>query len=248
MLESVGTPRGAEGPGMKRRTKIAFLLTAIVAIVAWRMAANLREAGPVPVGEATPPPAGDGWIDLLDPEHAPGWKNVTDDKEIFEIEEGTLHIFGRTITPLRYVGYTTEDFGDFELHVEVKVSPGANSGIFLRTVPKDELRHGFEVQVLDDFGEAASLNGSGAVYDVVSPMHNMALPAGEWNSYDIRMVGQELRVVMNGWLAIDSDFSKMTGLLGKFEFPYSEMPEQGTLSFQDHGGEVWYRNVRLKSL
>ena len=78
--------------------------------------------GPVPEGEPAPRPAGEGWVDLLDAAHVGGWKNTTDAKDIFEIKDNTIHIFGRTITPLRYVGYAPERFGDFE------TAPGVQTG------------------------------------------------------------------------------------------------------------------------
>lgn len=203
-------------------------------------------ADPVPYGEPTPPPEGEGWIDLLDAEHAAHWKNVTDDKDIFELRDGMLHIYGHSIYPLRYVGYTAQQFADFDLHMELKVARGANSGVFLRAQPDDPVYRGFEVQVLEDYGEPPSKNGSGAIYDVVTPMFNMARPAGEWNSYDITVDGPEVTVVMNGWMVVHTDLSKMTMPIGKFEAPFAGLPQEGALALQDHGGEVWYRNVRIR--
>ncbi len=201
-----------------------------------------------PIGAATSIPEGLEWINLLSAESVSGWRNVSDDNEIFEIEDGVLHIFGRSKLGLRYVGYSANEFSDFELHVEVKVTTGANSGIFLRANADDPVQRGFEVQVLDDHGKAPSVHGSGAIYDVVSPMHTMSLPAGEWNSYDIRVVGNEVSVHMNGWLVVQSDFSKMTEPIGKFETAYKDLSKSGHLMLQDHGGEVWYRNIYIQAL
>ena len=115
--------------------------------------AGLFDRGPVPVGAPTARPEGEGWIDLLDAAHAAQWKNLGDDKNIFEIRDGVQHIYGRTVYPLRYVTYTGERFADFDLHLEFKVARRANSGVFLRTQPNDPVDRGFEVQVLDDFGK-----------------------------------------------------------------------------------------------
>jgi hypothetical protein len=206
----------------------------------------LWPADPVPQGTPTTAPEGPGWVNLLDDEHAGGWKNITDDKDIFEISDGMLHIYGKSIYPLRYVAYTPEPFGDFDLHVEFKVAPGANSGVFLRSQPNDPVSRGFEIQVLDDHGKPPSKNSSGSIYDVVSPMYNMARPPGEWNSYDIHLRGQEIEVFANGWRIIHTDLSKMTEPYGKFEIAYADLPLEGLLAFQDHGGEVWYRNVYIR--
>ena len=233
---------------MKRKWLLSSLaLLLVIAVVAGLVARNILR-GPVPEGTPTPRPEGAGWMDLLDEAHAPAWKNVTDDKDIFEIKGGVLHIYGRTVYPLRYVGYLAERFGDFELHLEFKVANGANSGVFLRSQPNDPVYRGFEVQVLEDHGDAPNKNGCGAIYDVTTPMYNMSRPAGEWNSFDITLIGQEVVVRMNGWMIIHTDLSKMTTPIGKFEVAYADLPLEGNLMLQDHGGEVWYRNILIRKL
>jgi hypothetical protein len=235
---------------MTSRRKKALLMTSIVAVgalvwVGWWLA---LPADPVPRGLPTPAPQGPEWENLLSAENERRWRNVTDDSSIFAVEGGTLHIFGRSLYPLRYVAYTGENLADFELHVEFKVARGANSGVFLRSHPKDPVRRGFEVQVLDDYGDPPHKNGSGAIYDVVTPMFNLARPSGEWNSYDITVRGGEVVIVVNGWKVIHTDLAQMTEPLGKFSTPYAELPKEGLLMLQDHGGEVWYRNILLKRL
>lgn len=222
----------------------ALLVVQAAAYGAWNLF-NSEKFKPVPVGSLTPVTEGPEWIDLLDAEHAPLWKNVSDDADIFEIVDGMLHIHGITITPLRYVGYTGEHFGDFDLHIEYMVTPGANSGIFIRKQPGDEVMRGFELQVLDDFGEAPTRNTSAAIYDVATPMFNMSKPAGEWNSLDIALRGKQLVVYMNRWLVLYTDLSQMKTPLGKFEYAFNDLPLTGMLALQDHGGEVWYRNIRI---
>jgi len=203
---------------------------------------------PVPVGKITSAPEGPGWIDLFDAEHAPHWKNTLDDNDIFDIQDGQLHMFGASQDKLRYAGYGDENFENFEFHVEVKLVPGANSGIFVRQQPGDEIYRGFEIQVQDDFGQGPNRNTSGSIYDVVTGMYNMAFPAGEWNSYDIKLNHHDVEVVMNGWLVVKADLSLMDTPLGKFKVAYRDIPLSGMLTFQDHGGEAWYRNARLKKL
>ena len=232
---------------MKKKLWIFLPVVAVIVVVlaAWHL---LAPGGPVPYGEPTPAPDGDGWVDLLDESHRAAWTNITDDMEIFEFEVDMLHIFGRTIHPLRYVGYEAERLGNFALHLEFKLADGANSGVFLRAQPNDPVYRGFEVQVLDDHGKPPSKNGTGGIYDVVTPMFNMARPAGEWNSYDIVVNGDEVQVTVNGWLVVQTDLSKMTMPIGKFKAPFAELPKEGLLMLQDHGGEVWYRNIYLKKL
>ncbi len=203
---------------------------------------------PRPEGLPTPVPSGEGWMNLLDEEHRTHWRNITDETDIFTFEDETLHIFGRSLGTLRYVGYGGQPFSDFELHLEYKVAPRANSGVFLRVQKNDPVRRGFEVQVLEDHGKPPSYTSSGAVYDVVTPMFNMSRPAGEWNSFDIAVRERHLVVHMNGWKVIDADFSKMTAPIGKFSLPFAELPLEGLIALQDHGGKVWYRNIYVRPL
>lgn len=215
-------------------------------VLAWSAWHILAPGGPVPQGLPTAPPDGPDWEDLLAEGSASKWRNITDSASIFAIEGGELHIFGRSLYPLRYVAYGEERLGNFSLHLEFKVAPGANSGVFLRAQPNDPVYRGFEIQVLDDYGKAPNKNGTGAIYDVVTPMFNMARPAGEWNSYDLTVNGTEVVVIVNGWKVIDTDLALMTVPLGKFSVPYADLPREGLLQLQDHGGEVWYRNILLK--
>jgi hypothetical protein len=230
---------------MKTKILVAMLLLAVVGegVALYLMMHPFH--GPMPQGEPTAPPQEEGWVNLLDEAHAGGWKNIGDDRDIFEVKDGMLHIPG-TFGKLRYAGYAAESFGDFDLHLEFKVTTRANSGVFLRVPPTESVFRGFEVQVLDDHGRPPTWHTSGAIYDIVTPMLNMSRPTGEWNSYDMSVVGSHVTVRMNGWLVIDTDFSKMTKPLGKFDAPYAEMPKEGLIAFQDHGGEVWYRSVFVK--
>jgi hypothetical protein len=234
-----------------KKIVVLFLVIALVVGCAslaggfWR---QVEVGGPVPTGEPTARPAGEGWVDLLDAAHAGTWKNITDGNKIFEVSDGVLHIFGSPSRPLRYVGYGDESFGDFELHLEYKVAKRGNSGLFVRTQGKKTLERGFEIQVQDDHGEPPNRNVSGAIYDVVTPMFNMSRPAGEWNSFDVRVQGREVEVFMNGWRVIHTDLAKMTMPIGKFDHAYADLPLEGLLAFQDHYSEAWYRNVMVRRL
>lgn len=203
--------------------------------------------GRVPEGTPTARPEGEGWLDLFAEPHAGAWKNVTDDTGgIFELKDGVFHVPGGSGT--HYVALMSESYADFQLHVEFKVAKGANSGVFVRSDPKDPVYRGIEVQVLDDCGQAPDKNGSGSIYDIVTPMFNLARPAGEWNSYDITCRGSEMAVVMNGWRVVWTDLSKMTMPIGKFDTPLAELPREGHIILQDHGGEVWFRNLVIRRL
>lgn len=222
-----------------KRIVVLTLVMCLVSPIAW---AEKR----VPVGQPTPCPTGPGWINLLDDEHALDWKVPDGAGGVFEIKDGILHIRGNR--PARYIGYMKERFADFQLHVEFRVTEKANSGVLFRAKPEDPPFTGLEVQVLEDYGKEPDKHSCGSIFDVVTPMFNMSRPAGQWNSYDITVKGQHIVVNMNGWKIIDVDLSKMTKPIGKFDTPYAELPLDGYLFVQDHGFELWYRNIVIKKI
>ena len=88
-----------------------------------------------------------------------------------------------------------QKFWNFKLHVEFKVSQDTNSGIGLRSR--------YEVQILDDFGKPPGTHGNGALYSRILPNMNASKLPGEWQSYDIRLVGRDVTIVLNDHKVID---------------------------------------------
>lgn len=201
----------------------------------------------MPAGAPTEAPSGEGWIDLFAEPYAERWTNPDDDVEVFTLTDGTLHILGASVTELRYAAIPDAVWKDFELHIEYKLAPGANSGMFLRW-PDTDLHRGFEVQMLDDFGEEPSAIRTGAIYDVVTPMYNMSRPAGEWNSIDVRAVGPLIEVWVNGWKVIDTNLDQLTMPVGKFDVPFAEYAREGYIALQDHQTEAWFRNFYIRPI
>jgi hypothetical protein len=85
---------------------------------------------------------------------------------------------------------TDSTFGDFKLHIEFRYTKDGNSGVYLRG------RH--EVQVEDDYGREPHSHRFSGVYGFIEPNAMMAKPAGQWNSYDITLVGRVVTIVANG--------------------------------------------------
>ena len=86
---------------------------------------------------------------------------------------------------------TTENFYDYQLHLEFTVPKGSNSGVYNRGL--------FEIQVFDSFGvPKLAFHDCGALYERAIPGENHAKPPGEWQSYDITMKGKKLTLIWNG--------------------------------------------------
>ena len=88
-----------------------------------------------------------------------------------------------------------QKFWNFKLHVEFKIVEHSNSGI--------GLRGRYEIQILEDYGKPINTHGAAALYSRVAPAVNASKPAGEWQTYDIRLVGRTLTVVHNGTKVLD---------------------------------------------
>jgi hypothetical protein len=126
---------------------------------------------------------------------------------------------------------TDEKFNDFKLHIEFRIPKGSNSGVYLRGR--------YEVQVTDSKGMEPALDQSGAVYGFLTPSEMVAKDAGEWNSYDITLIGRMITVVANGKTVISNqEIPGITG--GALD---SNEGEPGPLYIQGDHGPVEYRNI-----
>jgi len=157
--------------------------------------------------------------------------------------------------------WTAEQYGDFILDCEFRITPRCNSGIFFRVEnTKDPVQTGFEMQVNDSFSRPVHNSGPshncGALYGIVAPSHNMALPAGEWNRALITCKGSIVSISLNGDQVVSTvDLDRYTeanknidGTPNKFNRPLRDFARVGHIGFQQHGGGVWYRNIKLKKL
>lgn len=126
---------------------------------------------------------------------------------------------------------TDRAFGDFKLHVEFRYPKESNSGVYLRG------RH--EVQIQDDFGKEPASHGFSGVYGFISPSVIAAKPAGQWQTYDITLVGRMVTVVANGRQVIcNQEIPGITG--GALD---SDEGAPGPLFLQGDHGPIEYRNI-----
>lgn len=128
---------------------------------------------------------------------------------------------------------TERTFTDFKLHVEFKVPKNGNSGIYLRG------RH--ELQVEDSHGMEALSTHTGGVYGFLIPNENAALPADQWQVYDVTLVGRRITVVLNGKTVISmQNIPGITG--GALD---SNEGEPGPIYLQGDHTAVEYRKIIL---
>jgi hypothetical protein len=145
---------------------------------------------------------GDGWKPLFDGKGLAGWRGVRGSPDNWRVEGGVLICTGKPGS--KWIA-TKETFDDFELELEFNVSPGGNSGVFLRAPLEGRPAFdGIEIQIADDFSAKYQakpvIKHTGAVYDLEPPDKKAAKRAGQWQTMRIRCVGRRLEVFLNGQL------------------------------------------------
>lgn len=219
-------------------------------------------------GLAEPPP---GFIALFNGDDLTGWRGgdtydhrkllaLTPEARAAQIKKWTDSMFqlnDKTGKPHWYVengelvndGFgayatTEKDYGDFELLVEYRTVPKADSGIYLRGVP--------QVQIWD-FTEKEKFNigadrGSGGLWNNSpgapgkDPLVLADRPFGQWNQFRIRMVGARVSVWLNDHLVVNH------ALMENYYDRKTSVPKTGPIQLQTHGGEIRWRNIFLREI
>ena len=140
---------------------------------------------------------------------------------------------------------TTEQFGDFELSLEWKVSKNGNSGIIYRatTDGPSPWSTGPEFQVLDNAGHAdgkSPLTSAGSNYAVNPPLKDVTKPVGEWNSIRLIAKGNRIEHWMNGVKLLEYEVGSPDWEARVKASKFATMPgygraKRGHLVLQDHG-------------
>jgi len=126
---------------------------------------------------------------------------------------------------------TDDSFTDFKLHIEFRYPKESNSGVYLRGR--------YEVQIADSKGLEPLKDQLGAIYGFIAPSENMAKAPGEWQAYDITLVGRMVTVVCNGTTIIcNQEIPGITG--GALN---SREGEPGPLLIQGDHGPIDFRNI-----
>lgn len=211
-----------------------------------------------------------GWQLLFDGLSTNGWRGFkmkNFPEEGWTVKEGMLMV--------EYSGkgeagnggdiITEEQFGDFELKLDWRISPGGNSGVMFRVTESDAYADSWntapEVQILDDFGYEKWNDGyvinikqmTGANYDMHAPSFYYAKPAGEWNQFYLKVQGSHVEHWLNGMKIVDYELwtPEWKELVKKSKFsvyPDYGLARLGHVALQDHGHTVWFRNIKIRRI
>jgi hypothetical protein len=218
-------------------------------------------AAPTARTEDGKPPA--GFTALFNGKNLDGWKGHTtmaerakqkpDDlaklqetrtKTAFEhwkVVDGVIHCDGKGGVSL----VTDKDYGNFELMVDWKIEKNGDSGLYLRGQP--------QVQIWDSDNTPGAKgvdkgSGSGGLWNnpvgdkAKIPLKKADKPVGEWNTFHITVIDDEVTVKLNGELVVDK------GKLLNYWDKGKPVPEKGPLELQFHGDPLWFKNIYIKEL
>jgi len=209
----------------------------------------------------------DGWILLFDGKTPGMWRGYNK-KEFptgWQIVDGTMMCkgSGRGEAGGQEGGDIIYDerLKNFELTLEWKISPGGNSGIFYlaQELPDKTIwQTSPEMQVLDNTTHPDGRNGmhsAGALYDLIGVPQDKVKPVGEWNQVKILVYNGLVEHWLNGEKVVKYHLwtPEWKEMVAKSKFPqynpdWVNVGEEGFIGLQDHGDDVWYRNLKLKKL
>ena len=211
----------------------------------------------------------EGWKLLFDGKTSKGWRGYKKDHfpDGWKIDDGTIHCMGsgRGEAGSKEGGDIIYDkpFQNFDLTLEWKISKGGNSGIFY--LGQEELdfiwKTAPEMQVLDNVNHPDAKLGkdgnrmAGSLYDLIPAKPQNAKPYGEWNKVEIIVYKGTVVHKMNGETVVEYHLwtPEWKELVAGSKFPklnkdWAEVAAKGYIGLQDHGDDVWFRNIKIKEL
>lgn len=202
----------------------------------------------------------EGWKLLFDGQTLNGWKIFkAKENDTWEVKDGLLHCKAVSDSSSKRADLMTADmYQNFELAFDWKIPAGANSGVMFRVTEEFDVPYasGPEYQLIDDAGYPGGVkevNQTASNYDVQAGENRKVSPIGEWNTAKIVVNGNHVEHWLNGTMVVEYEIgsddwkTRVAGSKWK-EYPGYAMSATGYIDLQDHGHEVWFRNVMIKVL
>ncbi|WP_375585054.1 DUF1080 domain-containing protein [Cyclobacterium xiamenense] len=185
----------------------------------------------------------EGWIKLFNGKSFKGW-SISENPESFSIEDGVIKIDGPR-AHLFYTGKVADhDFKNFELKLQIKTMPNANSGIFIHSEFQEGgwPEKGYEIQVNQTHGDWRK---TGSVYSF-KDVKETYVPDGEWYTKHIIVQGDQVTVKVNGKVINEFTESTDRGEIGDSRKRLSS----GTIALQAHDPKsvIYYKDIMIKPL
>lgn len=206
------------------------------------------------------------WIALFDGQSFNGWTKYGGEEvgQAWKIQDGMFYLDATNKKDWQTGDggdiVTIEEFDNFHLQLEWKISPNGNSGIMFFVHESPEFAYpwmtGPEMQILDNEGHPDAQivsHRAGDLYDLIVSKEETVKPAGEWNLAEVIAKEGNLQLYLNGVMVVETSLwtPEWEEMIAKSKF--KDMPgfgkfQKGKIALQDHGDEVWFRNVRIKKL
>lgn len=197
--------------------------------------------------------AAQGFAPIFNGQSLDGWVGLDGTTDSYYVKDGLLICKATGHVHI----YTEKEFANFVLRLQIRMDPGGNNGVGVRT-RKHAAPHlqGMEIQVLEDDyyadGDPIELKNyqhHGSIYGVVPARTGHLKPAGQWNDEEIVCDGRRVKVTLNGVVIVDADLDEVQPLDHQ-EHPGLQF-KKGRISLHAHGNygaEVFFRNLRVKEL
>jgi len=150
--------------------------------------------------------------------------------------------------------YTSEQYSNFIVRFEFKLTPGANNGLAIRApAGGDAAYQGMEIQILEDshpkYADLQPYQFHGSIYGIVPAKRDCLKPVGEWNFEEVTAKGRQVTVKVNGKTIVDADLDKASTpeTMDHRNHPGLKR-DKGHIGFCGHGDYLEFRNIRIKSL
>lgn len=244
---------------MKHNIVIACLIAAIIGT-------SFKPANMIGnTGSKNPKQNEKPWKVLFDGKSTAGWHSYgkTTAGTAWKVDDNSLHLDAASKKQGASGGdlVTNDEFADFQLQLEWKISKNGNSGIIFYVCEDpgkypDTYNTGLEMQVLDNEGHPDAKihkHRAGDLYDLIASRTETVKPAGQWNKAEIISKGGNLELYLNGTKVVTTvlwdDSWKQLVAGSKFaSMPGFSIYKSGKIALQDHGDDVWYRNIRIRKL
>lgn len=193
-----------------------------------------------------------GWHTYLQKDVSPSWK-ISDNALMLDTDAKKNGAPSGDLV-------TNTEYENYELTLEWKISEGGNSGVIFGVHEDPQYKAtyltGPEMQVLDDAkhpdGKITKHN-SGDLYDLKKSEKNAVKPVGEWNEAKIRKKDGHLTFWLNGVKTVETTMGspEWAQLVSNSKFKSWKgfgQHAKGHIALQDHGNQVWYRNIKIHTL
>ena len=191
----------------------------------------------------------EGFQLLFNGKNLDGW---TGNKTDYIAEEGILAV--RPSGKGRGNLYTEKEYGSFVFRFEFKLTPGANNGLGIHTPLEGDAAYvGKELQILDNdapvYAKLKPYQYHGSVYGIIPAKRGFLKPLGEWNSQEVIVKGNYIKITLNGEVILEGDMKEASknGTADRKDHP-GLLRQTGHIGFLGHGSELWFRNIRIKEL